>query len=91
MNFIKDFDELFKNELKRIKDKYSILPIEFEEFDVYPNNFYNYLNFIEKTVPLRPLKVEYSKELIKKIGENYIDDEHKNYLKNIQNKIEKRK
>lgn len=44
MNFIKDFDDLFKKELERIKDKYPILPIEFEEFDVYPNNFYNYLN-----------------------------------------------
>lgn len=89
MNFIKDFDELFKNELKKIKDKYPILPIEYEDFDVYPNNFYNYLNFIEKIVPLCPLKVKYSKELTKKLDENYIDEQHKNYLKNIQNKIEK--
>lgn len=89
MNFIKDFDDLFKKELERIKDKYPVLPIEFEEFYAYPNNFYNYLNFIEKTVPLRPLKVKYSKELTKKLEENFIEDEHKNYLKIIQNKIEK--
>ncbi len=88
MNFIKEFDDLFKNELKRIKDKYPILPIEFEDFEIYPNNFYNYLNFIEKIVPLLPLKVKYSKELTKKIDENYFNEELKNYLKNIQNKIE---
>lgn len=89
MNFIKDFDEVFKNELKRICSKYPILPIELEDFDVYPNNFYNYLNFIEKTVPLRPLKVVYSIELTKKLEDNFIDEKHKNYLNNIQNKIEK--
>ena len=89
MNLIKDIDELFKNELRIIKEEYPILPIIIENFDVYPNNFYNYLNFIEKTVPLCPLKVKYSKELSKKLEENFIDEKHKNYLKNIQNKIEK--
>ena len=43
MNFIKDFDNLFENELKRIKTKYPILPIEFEDFEIYSNNFYNYV------------------------------------------------
>ncbi len=88
MNFIKDFDNLFENELKRIKTKYPILPIGFEDFDVYPNNFYNYVNFIERTVPLLPLKIEYSNELTKKLEDNFIDEKHKSYLKNIQNKIE---
>lgn len=74
--------------MENIKREFPILPIEIKEYTVETNNFFNYLNFIEKTVPLCPLNVIYSKELKDKLDNNYPNSTYINYLKNIQNRIE---
>ena len=88
MQLLKDVDNLFKKELENIKREFPIIPIETEEYTVETKNFFNYLNFIEKTIPLCPLTVIYSKELKDKLDNNFLDSTYVNYLKNIQNRIE---